>query len=308
MGVETSLILPPAASLTLADLDVWARDLISRGALPGTAAFANAINTSIIAHFLGIEWYVAHASLNSPEKSYLHPEFDADGKAREWSILFLNLAEMLFNLQGVENFNIVLKHLTLDQLESALSELQSGMLLKQEGIFFRYLDPDTFPEGQASPDIELTLWDGSQIGAEVKSKSVETELTNRTIKRALDDGADKFQKGDVGIIIMRVPQSWTVQTLDGDVKLPQDLVRATDNFLRNSTRIAKIVYYCFHIAIRIDRSCLIRLALHEEANPKNASGSPWSRTLLKGVLDATKWTTIPGLVDRWTAAHARGLI
>jgi hypothetical protein len=198
--------------LTLPDLDVWARDLITKGAPPGTAKFANAINTSVIVHYLGFKWHEDHSFLTSPERSFLHPTFEDDGKAREWSVYFLNLAEMLINLQDIENFQVVLDHLRLDQLESAICELQSGMILKQEGIPFRYIDPLTI--SGPSPDIELTLSDGTRIGAEITCKSDSTDMTEGTITRGLKHGSSKFAKGDKGMIIMRVPQSWTYQLLN----------------------------------------------------------------------------------------------
>jgi hypothetical protein len=92
------------------------------------------------------------------------------------------------------------------------------------------------------------------------------------------------------------------------VKLPIELKNATNNFLRQSNRIVKVAYYCFHLSYRIDRSIMVRHAVYEEANPKNPPDSPWNGILLTGTFDASKWVQIPSLVQRWTAAHAQGLM
>jgi hypothetical protein len=306
MSLAGPLLIVPEASLTLSDLDIWAKDVISKGALPGSAAFANAINTSIVVHFLGFDWYDRQASLNSPSTSFLHPHFDGDGKARVWSMHFLNLAEMLFNLQSVENFSTVLPRLKDNQIESTLCELQIGMLLKQEGLVFRYIDQTDVDE--KVPDVELTLWDGASARGEIKCKyEDEADLSEEAFAGALNKARRKFKSDESGLIFVKVPQAWAVQTLDMSVKLPPEASRATARFLRNNSRIAKIVYYDFHLTTRLDGSVLNQHALHEVANPKNAPGSPWNRTLLRAV-PANTWVALPALVERWGTAHARGIM
>src|ERR1039458_4173203 len=99
--------------LTITDLDDWAAK-IAKDAKPGSALFTHALQRSIIVHFLGSKWFDDHANLQSPVSSYLHPRFGEDGLAEVYSARLWNLAEMLFNLQGVENVRACLDHMALD--------------------------------------------------------------------------------------------------------------------------------------------------------------------------------------------------
>src|SRR5580704_11056329 len=93
--------------LTLKELTSFARD-VAKDAPYNSAKFANAMHVFIIVHFLGRDWYRQYAYLTAEKNSYLSPEFGPDGKAPVYSMRILKLAEMLFNLQGVEGFEYCL--------------------------------------------------------------------------------------------------------------------------------------------------------------------------------------------------------
>lgn len=287
--------------LTIAALDDWATEL-SRKAKPGTAAFANAVHVFIVVHFLGERWYYNHAYLNSPASSPLHPHFDPDGRAAVYSMRMLNLAEMLLNLQGVEGFQTCLDHMTLDQIESALSELQIGMMLYQDQIHFRYLDPVTV-RGK-SPDIEIILRDGVSALADIKCKYEDTEVREVTLINTLKKALKQLPKGRPSLIFVKVPQEWTFEAGDA-VMLPIPVVNATSRFLRNTTRVAKVVFYIFHLA-RHPAGMLNRHAIREVNNPRNPDDSPWNQPLFPLTHSGFNWITMPSLIDRWTEQFGWG--
>ena len=216
--------------LTIADLDGWAAE--RAGLAPvGSSLFLNVVQTSIICHFLGWDWYADNAWLTSPTTSFLHPHFGPDGLAPVWSMRMLNLAEMLFNLQGIEGFRACLDHMTRDQLELTVSELQIGMMLYQSQIAFRYIDPATVIG--KSPDIEITLQDSSSALADIKCKYEETIVSEATVRNTLKKGLNQLPSGRPGLIFVKVPQAWTFDD-GGTVMLPKPVVRATNAFLRNT--------------------------------------------------------------------------
>ncbi len=300
MSDSTTLAKPAAPfqwtgdPLTIADLDGWAADIAQRAPV-GSALFVNAVQTSIICHFLGREWYADHAWLTSPTSSFLHPHFGPDGLAPVWSMRMLNLAEMLFNLQGVEGFRACLDHMTLDQLESALSELQIGMMLYQNRIAFRYIDPATVMG--KSPDIESTLQDGSSALADIKCKYEETVVSEETVRNTLKKGLNQLPPGRPGLIFVKVPQAWTFDAGE-TVMLPMHVVRATNAFLRNTSRVVRVVYYLFHLK-QAAEGVRNRHAVHEMNNSRNPPDSPWNRNLFQPARNGFNWITIPALLERW---------
>lgn len=281
--------------LTIDRLDDWVSDL-SKKAKPGTAAFANAVQVFIVVHFLGERWYYNHAYLESPPTSFLHPHFGEDGLAPVYSMRMLNLAEMLLNLQGVEGFQTCLDHMTLDQLESALSELQIGMMLYQDRIEFRYIDPQTV-RGK-SPDIEITLATGDAALADIKCKYENTDVSEETVTNTLKSARKQLPSGKPGMIFVKVPQEWTFEA--GEVvMLPMPMVNATRGFLRNTTRVVKIIYYTFHLSRNLDGGILNRHAIREVNNPRNPDDSPWNYHLFPPAHDGFNWITFPSLTVRW---------
>jgi hypothetical protein len=282
-------------ALTVAQLDDWVSELAKK-AKPGTAAFANAVQVYIAVHFLGERWYYDHAYLESPPTSYLHPHFGEDGLAPVYSMRMLNLAEMLFNLQGVDGFQTCLYHMTLDQLESALSELQIGMMLYQDRIAFRYIDPQSVIG--KSPDIEITLADGTMALADIKCKYESTDVSEETVTSTLKKGLKQLPKGRPGLIFVKMPQEWTFEKGE-TVMLPMPVVNATRGFLRNTTRVVKVVYYIFHLA-RHPAGILNRHAIREVNNPRNPDSSPWNAHLFPPAHSGFNWITMPSLTDRWT--------
>ena len=280
--------------LTVADLDSWAAD-ISRDAPVESPRFSNSIQISIICHFLGRKWYEEHAFVTSPKRSFLYPHFGTDGLASIWSMRILNLAEMLFNLQAMDGFRERLTQMTLDQLESTLAEFQIGMMLHQDQIAFRYLDPATVT-GE-SPDIEIRLTGGATALAEIKCKIEETEISEKTILYTLNKGRKKLPEGKPGLVFIKVPQEWSLEGRE-TIMLPELVLNTTMAFLRNTSRVVKVVYYMFHLAPRAEGVRNSHTIL-EISNPRNPSDSPWSDHLFPLTRTGYNWITIPALLERW---------
>src|ERR1700761_1503845 len=122
-----------------------------------SAVRAHPVCRYIIDHFLGADWYSRNSSLQSSPSSYFHPAFDGPDPdtqtAWAYTARMFALAECLFNMQAVENVANPINALQDDdQMESAVAELLFGMMLFQEGVAFRYLQPSR-EQGVKTPDI-----------------------------------------------------------------------------------------------------------------------------------------------------------
>jgi hypothetical protein len=115
-------------------------------------------------------------------------------------------AEMLFNLQSVSGFDTCLRQLASGQLESALAELQLGMMLYQAHHKFRYIDPNAI-SGKTF-DLEIDFPNGATSGAEIKCKEDATELSIETVRNSLGEARSQLPAGGEGIVFVKVPQSW----------------------------------------------------------------------------------------------------
>jgi hypothetical protein len=194
-----------------------------------------------------------------------------------------------------------LDHMTLDQLESALSEFQIGMMLHQDRIEFRYIDPATVTG--KSPDIEITLTCGATALADIKCKYEDTNVSEETVRNTLKKGLSQLPEGKPGLLFIKVPQGWTFEAGE-TVMLPIQILNATMTFLRNTTRVVKVVYYMFHLS-RKKEAIRNRHAIREIDNPHNSAGSPWSDHLFPLARSGFNWITIPALLERWASSDGQ---
>jgi hypothetical protein len=192
--------------------------------------------------------------------------------------------------------------MTLDQLESALSELQIGMMLHQDRIAFRYIDSATVTG--KSPDIEITLSCGATALADIKCKYEDTNVSEETVRNTLKKGLSQLPKGKPGLLFIKVPQGWTFEAGE-TVMLPIQILDATIAFLRSTTRVVKVVYYMFHLS-QTKEAIRNRHAIREINNPRNPADSPWSDHLFPLARNGFNWIAIPALLER--LASSDGLV
>jgi len=260
---------------------------------PTIRDIANGVCVLTISHFLGHEWYLQHAHLKTTPQDYLQPVFDEDERAIEYTVRVFNLAEMMLHLQHSEGFGVLLGRMNRDQIQSAFAELQFGMLLYQEQLSFRYIDSDR----QDGPvcDIEIDFPHGTVVSAEVKCKYDGQPYSDSTLSSALAKARRQLPAEGEGIIFVKVPTEWTALA-NGELHLPSALCAVTDAFLRNTSRVLKVIYY---VTVTTPGPTHVRQshAVTEIANPRLPAASPWRRPVFR-FRGSYEWVHIPEIADR----------
>jgi hypothetical protein len=131
----------PTSPLTLDMTRRKFEAVLARGEGPGTANH-HALYF-ILAHFLGEGWLHTHVLYGCPRQGYLsmNPTMGGGGfgidKAHTQRVL--QLAETLFNLQGVRGLDQRLDLLFSGQIEPTMAELDFGMFLRMQAFERSYI-------------------------------------------------------------------------------------------------------------------------------------------------------------------------
>ncbi|WP_312733617.1 hypothetical protein [Brevundimonas sp.] len=283
--------------LSVALLDAVASDL-AKQIPPGTARFNFTMHSVIIRYFLGDEWFKEHLLPNARHDSFLRPDFEKQDVDPRFSVLTLELAENLLNLQTVQGFRTCLDHMAVRQMQSGLCELQIGHVLRSRGVPFRYVD-----EGEPTTvDLILQTQSGDEGLGEIKCKYEGAEYSKKTLRGALERARKQIGKGNEGVVFVKLPSAWlkVVSRGGGDppqIILPAEIVATAKDQMRQASRIKKVIFYVFHHMCDPARGLGVTHATMEMTSSRLTEGSPWRAELLSG---SGPWTTMQELSRRWT--------
>lgn len=283
--------------LSFALLDAVASDL-AKQARPGTARFNFTMHAVIIRHFLGDDWFKEHLLPDAREDSFLRPDFEKQDFDPRFSVLTLELAENLLNLQTVQGFRTCLDHMAGRQMQSGLCELQIGHVLRSRGVSFRYVE-----EGEPTTvDLVLQTQSGVEGLGEIKCKYEEGEYSDKTLRRALATARKQIGKGNEGVVFVKLPSAWLKVVPRGvddppQIVLPAEVVATAKDQMRRASRIKKVVFYVFHHVFDPARGLGVTHATMEMTSSQLTDESPWRAELLGG---SGPWTTMQELSSRWT--------
>ena len=71
---------------------------------------------------------------------------------------------------------------------------------------------------------------------EIKTKKETTELRPKTLRYSLEDARTQLPKGEAGLILIKIPESWAMQPSSFEI-----INTSAIDFLGKSTRIAAVV-------------------------------------------------------------------
>jgi len=199
----------------------------------------------IVQSFLGGDWFRRHALPDGDRKSYLYPNFDIPDGAKQYTVRLFFLADLLFNLQEVVGLDRCLDPMRQGNIEPIMAELAIGMLLKQQGYGFRFVEP----VGQLGQDYDLALTypDGRTACADVKCKILEgTVRSGKTIAKSLEKARSQLPPDQPGIVFVKVPQEW-LDPADQDVAFNGEMLDAVAAFFGSTERVVLAVFYVFHL-------------------------------------------------------------
>jgi len=238
------------------------------------ALFTHAATRKLITHYVGEDWFMRYAMPDGRANSYFLPKFTgADGEAADYTARVFNLAECFFNLQDVENFALPVRDLQNEpQIESALAELQIGMILHQDGIPFRYLEPSTV-SGVKTPDLEITIGNRS-VYSDVKCKFEIVDYADGCLKAPFKSARAQIGTGRQGFMFVKVPQNWSSQRGD-EVIIPRAVVDECRRLMGGTSRVVKTVFYTFHLT-QGPEAMTNRHAIAEINSPRLAADDAWN--------------------------------
>ena len=196
------------------------------------------LSKAVLEKFVGSVWIDQH--IDKARSGYLR--FRADPpQARETHYMrTILLAEMLYNLQKIENFDCCLHELVAGQVESTYAALEIGRILVtsaiDKGMRFQFVKPSR--RRGWSYDLSITFSDGTRVCAETKCKLEETQITLKTVEESLKIAKKQLPKTQPGFIFVKVPRFW----LD-DEKFSRDMIDVTEKFLRKTGRVVSVKYY-----------------------------------------------------------------
>jgi hypothetical protein len=196
---------------------------------------------SIIRYFMGDYWIDRYVMPETAKrKSHLYPRFDTMDERLAWFIDIMIIADTLFNLQTIPGFQHKLDRMYAGDISATMSELIAGMLLKQNGWIFQFIEPIN----KLGADFDLAVMYSSERFAmiEVERKDRNTARRKKTVLYSLNHALRQLPQNQPGIIFVHIPQEW-LETINSEVSVTSDLIDAVSEFMRNVTRVVMVAYF-----------------------------------------------------------------
>jgi hypothetical protein len=152
----------------------------------------------------------------------------------------LQLADTLFNLQGVRGLDERLDMLFSGQIEATMAELDFGMFLRMQGTDFRYV-PASGVRGQ-DHDVELLYADGLAACADSKCKLDGSSFSKDGLLSTLKKARQQLPADQPGVAFVKLPQEW-VDRETGNLGLGDDVGDLLEEFFRTTGRIVLVAFY-----------------------------------------------------------------
>jgi hypothetical protein len=224
--------------LTAEDLGLFRKRVIDSGFAEGRdAGEGYLIAAGIMGHFLGREWIADHIDPDTSADEFFCDDLSTTGKRSVHIRRVIDLAEMLFNLQGVENFgDCVTRLASADKSEPIFAEMEVGKILFILDIWFRFILPQQ--KRGRDYDLEIRFADGRPVFADAKCKLESTEPSIETVKHSLNRARGQLPAGEMNVVFLKVPESWMrSESAMGFVE------HAALDFLRTTSRIVSVKVY-----------------------------------------------------------------
>lgn len=229
------------------------------------------VANSIIAHFLGRDWFAAHIRHDVPKPGFLRIDFSTDTRREATVFRVVDFAENLFNLQHIEGFDACIAQMRAgaEKVESTCAELDFGRLLYIHDVEFRFVVP-TLVKGE-DYDFEIKFADELTVPADAKCKFESTKIDPESVRNSLNKARKQLPPDRGSIIFIKVPQSWI-----SDVEIAKAMIEVGRDFLRTTGRVVAIKFYVSYLDT-INQMVRHRHAFREIDNPTSRfhAGRNW---------------------------------
>lgn len=226
---------------------------------------------SVIAHFLGRDWFAENIRHDTAKPGYLRLDFSSDSRREAAVFRVVELAENLFNLQNISGFDTCIAQMRAgaEKIESTSAELDFARFLFIHDVDFRFVVPQMTKGSDF--DYEVRYPDGLEVPADAKCKFETTDINPLSIRNSLNKGRKQLPGDRPGIIFIKVPQNWV-----SDLNTAQAMIDVGNDFLRTTGRVVSIKFYVSHLETR-DGAVLHRHAFRELTNTNSRfhGGRDW---------------------------------
>lgn len=169
-----------------------------------------------------------------PGRAFMRAEASATAERYRNQQRTLRIAELLFNLQGIEGIDGRLEELRAGNVESTYAELEAGSFLFRRALSFRYVDPSGVKGSDY--DAEIRLPEGTKVNCEMKCKAEITGLGEAAVRNPLEHSRKQLPAGEPGLVFFKLPEAWVSQP-----EIARVVPTAVDGFLRCTSRVVAVI-------------------------------------------------------------------
>jgi hypothetical protein len=188
---------------------------------------------AIFKHYFGQAWLERH--LEDPA-GYLHIDESSQHKMDLAGLRIVDLAEVIYNLQHVENFDGCMERMSDGNIEDTAAELDMGRMLYLNKVPFRYIFPQNVKG--LDYDAEIGFPDGTVACADAKCAFEITEFRAKAVFYKLEKARKQLPSDRPGIVFAKMPPHWMQ-----DPEFLTATVDQANDFFRNTRRIVSVKFY-----------------------------------------------------------------
>lgn len=252
------------------------------------------IAREVLGQIVSREWInqVMFSQNENIEKKYLDnfEFFRSDKIGYVWQNRIYFLAERMYNLREIKNFNLIVKEILHGNLVSRFAEIEIGAHLLRRGINFEFVKPI----GKKKQDFDIRIKEGLIVNCEVKHKLESTEFSTNTLQKTIKKANYQLPKDVPGLIFIKVPQEWNLV-----IGLQRAIDRVFDSFFkRHKGHILGIVFRLeqqnsqyknlFEFLFKIERNPYYQLNKEEDLLLKK----------IEGPFDKLHWVSLEEIINK----------
>jgi hypothetical protein len=242
------------------------------------------LGSGVLRTLLGNDWFDRHI-MSAGKRGVLTVD-ESSPEARERSFgVTIDLAEVIYNLQDVPNFDECMKRLYEGNIEGTLAELAFARMLYINQAPFRFI----VPQGVKKRDYDFEiLYPGNVIAcADAKCKIEGTDFTEKRLLDVLKQAREQLPNESPGIAFVKVPSRWLA-----DPQFAPLSVQCARRFLGGVRRIVSVKWYSTVVTWN-NNMMMIQHAYKEISNSVTDFGNNVNWNVFKSDAYPPEWNGAP---------------
>jgi hypothetical protein len=251
----------------------------------------------VLDFFFGDPWLRDYVLVGCRRPGFLsmRPVIQSDGMGidKDHTLRVVQLAEVLFNLQGIPGFEHCLDRMFGGQIESAMAELEFGMFLHRQGVSFNYIKPSGVKKQDY--DVDVPYEGGTVACGDIKCKLEGSDYTEATLLNSLKKVRHQLPADRPGIAFVKVPQDW-LDASTGNLGASGSVAETLKKFFSTTKRMVLVVFYA-KLTFELPRGTAVRYVALERENSSSRYAGERSWRLFDDIRDRPNWVDFTQLLD-----------